>query len=117
MIELLALRKGTVLTKEMFLNHLYNGLDEPSDNKIVDVFMCKLRKKLESANDGQSHIETGWGRGYVLKEYLDDEEYPNVNVGENSGSCSIEQVKYSAWDTYTFKYSRCLYLNECLGEI
>ncbi|OEY87082.1 DNA-binding response regulator [Wolbachia pipientis] len=83
MIELLALRKGTVLTKEMFLNHLYNGLDEPSDNKIVDVFMCKLRKKLENANDGRSHIETVWGRGYVLKEFADDEEYSDLNVNES----------------------------------
>lgn len=96
MIELLALRKGTVLTKEMFLNHLYNGLDEPSDNKIVDVFMCKLRKKLESANDGKSHIETVWGRGYVLKEYVDDEEYSNVNVGESSDGYQAEQVKDNA---------------------
>ncbi|BAO99358.1 response regulator transcription factor [Wolbachia endosymbiont of Cimex lectularius] len=96
MIELLALRKGTVLTKEMFLNHLYNGLDEPSDNKIVDVFMCKLRKKLESANDGKSHIETIWGRGYVLKEYVDEEEYSNANVGENSGGYQAEQVKDNA---------------------
>ncbi|WP_423348903.1 response regulator transcription factor [Wolbachia sp. wLmal] len=96
MIELLAMRKGTVLTKEMFLNHLYNGLDEPSDNKIVDVFMCKLRKKLESANDGKSHIETVWGRGYVLKEYIDDDEYSNVNVGESSDGYQAEQVKDNA---------------------
>ena len=29
MLELLSLRKGTTLTKEMFLNHLYGGMDEP----------------------------------------------------------------------------------------
>ncbi|WP_341807774.1 response regulator transcription factor [Wolbachia endosymbiont (group E) of Neria commutata] len=96
MIELLALRKGTVLTKEMFLNHLYNGLDEPSDNKIVDVFMCKLRKKLESANDGKSHIETVWGRGYVLKEYIDDEEYSHADMCENTSDHQTEQVKGDA---------------------
>ncbi|APR98423.1 response regulator transcription factor [Wolbachia endosymbiont of Folsomia candida] len=96
MIELLALRKGTVLTKEMFLNHLYNGLDEPSDNKIVDVFMCKLRKKLESANNGKSHIETVWGRGYVLKEYIDDEEFSNADADENSSGYQAEQVKDNA---------------------
>jgi len=67
MLELLALRKGTTLTKEMFLNHLYSGMDEP-DAKIIDVFMCKLRKKLATASQGKNYIETVWGRGYVLRE-------------------------------------------------
>jgi two-component system cell cycle response regulator CtrA len=66
-LELLALRKGTMLTKEMFLNHLYGGMDEP-EVKIIDVFICKLRKKLAAATDGRHHIETVWGRGYVLRE-------------------------------------------------
>ena len=65
MFELLSLRKGTTLTKEMFLNHLYGGMDEP-ELKIIDVFICKLRKKLAEATGGDSHIETVWGRGYVL---------------------------------------------------
>ena len=67
MLELLSLRKGTTLTKEMFLNHLYGGMDEP-ELKIIDVFICKLRKKLEAATGGQNYIETVWGRGYVLRE-------------------------------------------------
>jgi len=66
-LELLSLRKGTTLTKDMFLNHLYGGMDEP-ELKIVDVFMCKLRKKLSSATGGKNCIETVWGRGYVLRE-------------------------------------------------
>ena len=66
-LELLSLRKGTTLTKEMFLNHLYGGLDEP-ELKIIDVFICKLRKKLIAATDGDSYIETVWGRGYVLRD-------------------------------------------------
>ena len=66
-LELLSLRKGTTLTKEMFLNHLYGGMDEP-ELKIIDVFVCKLRKKLAAAMDGESHIETVWGRGYVLRD-------------------------------------------------
>ena len=66
-IELLSLRKGTTLTKEVFLNHLYGGMDEP-EVKIIDVFICKLRKKLAKASDGQSLIETIWGRGYVLRD-------------------------------------------------
>ncbi|MES2985186.1 MAG: response regulator transcription factor [Pseudomonadota bacterium] len=66
-IELLSLRKGSTLTKEMFLNHLYGGIDEP-ELKIIDVFVCKLRKKLQDASGGENYIETVWGRGYVLKE-------------------------------------------------
>ena len=66
-LELLSLRKGTTLTKEMFLNHLYGGMDEP-ELKIIDVFVCKLRKKLSSATDGINYIETVWGRGYVLRD-------------------------------------------------
>jgi len=66
-LELLSLRKGTTLTKEVFLNHLYNGMDEP-ESKIIDVFVCKLRKKLAIATNGREHIETVWGRGYVLRD-------------------------------------------------
>jgi two-component system cell cycle response regulator CtrA len=66
-LELLSLRRGTTLTKEMFLNNLYGGMDEPVI-KIIDVFMCKLRKKLANASDGKEYIETVWGRGYVLRE-------------------------------------------------
>ena len=65
MLELLSLRKGTTLTKEMFLNHLYGGVDEP-ELKIIDVFICKLRQKLRLACDGDSYIQTVWGRGYQL---------------------------------------------------
>ena len=67
MLELLSLRKGVTLTKEMFLNHLYGGMDEP-ELKIIDVFICKLRKKLAVAADGNHYIETVWGRGYVLRD-------------------------------------------------
>jgi two-component system cell cycle response regulator CtrA len=69
-LELLSLRKGTTLTKEMFLNHLYGGMDEP-EVKIIDVFICKLRKKLMSATAGENYIETVWGRGYVLRDPSD----------------------------------------------
>src|SRR3984957_15330203 len=72
MLELLSLRKGTTLTKEMFLNHLYGGMDEP-ELKIIDVFICKLRKKLANASNGKNYIETVWGRGYVLREPAEDE--------------------------------------------
>ncbi len=66
-LELLSVRKGTTLRKEMFLNHLYGGIDEP-EVKIIDVFICKLRKKLGIATGGKNYIETVWGRGYVLRD-------------------------------------------------
>ncbi len=73
MLELLSLRKGVTLSKEMFLNHLYGGMDEP-EQKIIDVFMCKLRKKLANASGGKEYIETVWGRGYMLREPMDKEQ-------------------------------------------
>ena len=72
-LELLSLRKGSTLTKEMFLNHLYGGMDEP-ELKIIDVFVCKLRKKLSAATGGENYIETVWGRGYVLRDPLPSED-------------------------------------------
>ncbi len=64
-LELLMLRRGMVISKEQFLNHLYGGIDEP-ELKIVDVFICKLRKKLKTASGGKEIIETVWGRGYTI---------------------------------------------------
>ena len=75
-LELLSLRKGTTLTKEMFLNHLYGGMDEP-ELKIIDVFVCKLRKKLTAATSGENYIETVWGRGYVLRDPAPTENAAN----------------------------------------
>ena len=80
MLELLSLRKGTTLTKEMFLNHLYGGMDEP-ELKIIDVFICKLRKKLSAATGGENYIETVWGRGYVLRDPQEDHGGRKVAVG------------------------------------
>ena len=80
-LELLSLRKGTILTKEMFLNHLYPEMDEP-EVKIIDVFICKLRKKLVQASGGRHYIETVWGRGYILRD----------PVGDNSSGGPAEKV-------------------------
>ena len=82
-LELLAMRRGTVLTKEMFLNHLYGGIDEP-ELKIIDVFVCKLRKKLAEASNGTNYIETIWGRGYMLKEYPMEDHLLDVKQNDNS---------------------------------
>ena len=78
-LELLSLRKGTTLTKEMFLNHLYGGMDEP-ELKIIDVFICKLRKKLSTATGGENYIQTVWGRGYVLRDPEEVEEKMRANA-------------------------------------
>src|SRR5215217_3903747 len=67
MLELLALRKGMTISKDMFLSHLYGGRDEP-ELKIIDVFICKLRKKLAAVSGGVDYVETVWGRGYMLRE-------------------------------------------------
>ncbi len=80
MLELLSLRKGTTLTKEMFLNHLYGGMDEP-ELKIIDVFICKLRKKLAEATGGDNYIETVWGRGYVLRDPVPVEAVRRIAIG------------------------------------
>ena len=66
-LELLSLRKGSTLNKEIFLNHLYGGMDEP-ELKIIDVFICKLRKKLSTSTGGDNYIETVWGQGYLLRD-------------------------------------------------
>ena len=84
-LELLAMRKGTVLTKEIFLNHLYGGMDEP-ELKIIDVFVCKLRRKLYEASGGKNYIETVWGRGYMLREYDDPVHKTNVTSISNMNS-------------------------------
>ena len=78
-LELLSLRKGTTLTKEMFLNHLYGGMDEP-ELKIIDVFICKLRKKSSEATGRENHIETVWGRGYVLRDPKPDDAAQDMAI-------------------------------------
>jgi len=93
-LELLSLRKGTTLTKEMFLNHLYGGIDEP-ELKIIDVFVCKLRKKLSAATDGDNYIETVWGRGYVLRDPLEQAGTapPASTAATSSGGHGTEAVQ------------------------
>jgi len=86
MLELLSLRKGTTLTKETFLNHLYGGMEEP-EQKIIDVFICQLRKKLAAASNGKDYFTTVWGRGYMLREPSEDREFrrrPDMNRNTRS---------------------------------
>jgi two-component system, cell cycle response regulator CtrA len=66
-LELLSLRKGATLSKDLLMDHLYGGMDEP-EAKIIDVFICKLRKKLASVCDGEQYIQTVWGSGYRLDD-------------------------------------------------
>lgn len=67
MLEALTLRKGATLSKNALLSQLYGGMDEP-EQKIIDVFVCKLRKKLAAASQGENYIVTDWGRGYRLED-------------------------------------------------
>lgn len=87
MLELLALRQGAVITKDMFLNALYGGQDEP-ELKIIDVFICKIRKKFAKAigRIGEHYIQTSWGRGYVLRN--PEEQYHSSNTGRTSPAFS-----------------------------
>ncbi|MGC2856502.1 response regulator transcription factor CtrA [Novispirillum sp. DQ9] len=87
-LELLAMRKGTTLTKEQFLNHLYGGIDEP-ELKIIDVFICKLRKKLNQASGGENFIETVWGRGYVLREPDHPSATPSATATPGAGAGAL----------------------------
>jgi two-component system cell cycle response regulator CtrA len=75
MLELLALRKGSTITREMFRSHLYGSMDELGP-KIIDVFISKLRKRLTNASGGKTYIETVSGRGYALREPEDEAKIP-----------------------------------------
>jgi two-component system cell cycle response regulator CtrA len=77
MFEVLSVRKGATLSKDVFINYLYDGRDEP-EAKIVDVFICKLRKKLFTANRGHHYIETVWGQGYRLRDPIALAEEPKA---------------------------------------
>jgi two-component system cell cycle response regulator CtrA len=83
-LELLALRKGTIVTREMLLNHLYGGTDEP-ELKIIDVFVCKLRKKLAQATGCDHYIETVWGRGYMLSRAGGNGGHPDTRPVREAG--------------------------------
>jgi two-component system cell cycle response regulator CtrA len=75
-LQLLCLRKGTIVTKQMFLAHLYSGMKEP-DFKIIDVFVCRIRKKLIELTGGEDYIGTVRGRGYIL---LDPAATPVITI-------------------------------------
>jgi two-component system, cell cycle response regulator CtrA len=95
-LELLSLRKGMTLTKDMFLTSLYGGMDEPA-GKIIDVFMCKLRKRLANASGGKDYVETVWGRGYVLREPRDtDSMIAYEAVGDIEAVLALEGVPFPA---------------------
>ena len=99
-LELLSRRKGTTLTKEMFLDHLYGGRDEP-EIKIIDVFICKLRKKLARATGGTHYIETVWGRGYVLRDPPANPSLPKTRENSDRVDDPRFQALQSAADVLT----------------
>ncbi len=88
-LELLSLRKGSALTKEMIMSHLYGGMDEPQI-KIIDVYICHLRKKLSAAG-GENLIETVWGRGYLLRE-PDPARVPDMETPPTPGTDEVQST-------------------------
>src|ERR1700747_2049041 len=83
-LELLVRHKGSILTKEIILDHLYSGMGE-REVKIIDVFVCNLRKNLAQATGGSHYIETVWGRGYVVRDPV---PLPRVSNSGASGDLS-----------------------------
>lgn len=66
-IELLSLRKGAIISKQQLVQHLYRDADEPNE-KIIDVFVCGLRKKISDLTNGGNCIANIRGQGYELRE-------------------------------------------------
>jgi two-component system, cell cycle response regulator CtrA len=92
-LELLSSRKGTIVTREILLDHLYDGRDEPK-MKIIDVLVCKLRRKIAQANAGNHYIATAWGRAYVLRDPPQGQ-----NLGPSKSRCCPHGVKRAGhWD-------------------
>jgi two-component system, cell cycle response regulator CtrA len=94
LLELLSLHKGTVVTKEMFLKHLYGGTKKPK-LRIIDVFVCKLRKKLAQIAGGSFYIETVWGRGYVLRD--PDIAYETSTAGAGMDDATRRWKGHDRW--------------------
>jgi len=86
-LELLVLRRGKLLTKDAFLNHLYNGTDEP-ERQIIDLYMCRLRKKLAAAG-ADNVIDTVWGHGYLLRD-------PVAQVGDPLNPAPATRLPFAA---------------------
>lgn len=79
-LELLMLHKGSTLHKDIFFEYIYSGSIEVPEAKIIDVFVCKIRKKLiDACGFDLNYIQTVWGRGYVL-EVPDEADYQEANA-------------------------------------
>lgn len=92
-LELLIKRKPSVVAKETFLSHLYHNICDEPNPKIIDVFVCKLRKKLINIAgdlDITPKIRTVWGRGYMIHLGQAD-EYSKPEVKASYGEDSPEK--------------------------
>lgn len=83
-VEMLALRKGRLVTKENILSHLYDGSDDPIET-VVDVFISRIRKKLSNAGASKV-ISTVWGSGYTLRDSAASEE-ASTSLKSNARDC------------------------------
>lgn len=63
-LEILCRKYPNVVSKAAMMDHLYGDTTEEPEIKIVDVFVCKVRKKVSQIG---VVIETSWGNGYSLR--------------------------------------------------
>lgn len=65
-----ALAMRELLTKDSAMTLIYGGrIDDEPDMKIIDVFVCKVRKKLRKLFPDEGEIiSTHWGRGWALNK-------------------------------------------------
>lgn len=83
MFETLVKHKGSVRTKEQLVSAMYGVVDEIPDMKIIDVFICKIRDKLNKKMPGLGDsIETVWGRGYTFNHKTSVENKNTKKFGE-----------------------------------
>ena len=92
-LHLLSVRKGAILNKDIFLSHLYGRIDEP-ESKIIDVFICKLRKKLERSGLKDAQIQTIWGQGYVLRSTNNNNRPAESDINELNLDEQENQLEY-----------------------
>lgn len=66
LFSLLVKHQGKSVSRDMIMTHLYgHASDTEPELKVIDVFICKLRKKMRDIAATEL-IETVWGRGYRL---------------------------------------------------
>lgn len=71
--SVLALNVGRVVSKEKIYETVYTLSGSDPLDKVIDVYICKLRKKIAEATGGDKYIETVYGRGYKFEAPPDED--------------------------------------------